>query len=183
MRKIGLLCVSVLISLAAAPAVARDKPNPFSSGEASLAYAIDPGCLAWLRIGEPIEDSVSHASRPVTEDGKPARKVYGMGHVTLRTDASGGCYIRMHYGDPVKLRDTVLNTLAEGGLKVERLPASAGLAGRNWAFHNEIDCFRMDDKVFLVEIYGATTRRDLPLQATFSHDTDGLAAKAGLCQA
>mgnify|MGYP001549597746 CR=1 FL=1 len=181
--KTVLFSALALIMLAAVPAMARDRPNPFSSGEASLAYAVDPGCLTWLRLGEDIKTTLDHASRPVTEDGKEVRKVYGMGHVTVRTDANGGCYIRARYGDPVKMRNVVVNTLAESGLKVERLPANAALAGREWAFHNEVDCFRMYDRVYLVEIYGATTRRELALQATLFRDTEGLAAKDGLCQA
>ncbi len=172
---------SVLICLSAAPAVARQKPNPFSSGEASLAYAIDPGCLIWLRAGGDIENYVGSAARPVTEDGKPAQKVYGLGHVSVRADANGGCYIRARYGDPATLREVVVNTLAETGLKVERLPANPALAGRNWGFRQETDCFRMDEKVYLVEIYSAATRRSLPLQATFFPDGEGLAARNGLC--
>jgi hypothetical protein len=180
MRRI-LFLIPVLIGLVATPALARERPNPFSSGEASLAYAIDPGCVAWLRMGGDMKTTLDHASRPVTEDGKEARKVYGMGHVTVRTDARGGCYVRVRYGDPVKLRETVVNTLAESGLKVERLPANEAQAGRNWGFRQETDCFRMDEKVYLIEIYAATTRRTIALQATLFPDAEGLAARNGLC--
>lgn len=171
-----------LLALAALPVQARERPNPFSSDETSLAYAIDPGCVTWLRIGGDIGIYLAHASLPVTEDGKAARKVYGGGHVTVVTDGNGGCNVRVRYGDPVRLRDAVLNTLAETGLKVERMPAGKVSPG-NWAFHHETDCFRMDEKVYLVEIYSGTSRRTLPLQASLFPDSDGLAARNGLCLA
>lgn len=182
MRRV--LCfLAVLGGLGAQPALAKDQPNPFSSGEVSMAYAVDPGCVTWLKAGGDPGNYLGRASRHVSEDGKPAQKVYGLGHVTVRIDDHGGCYVRARYGDPAQLRAAVVNSLAESGLKLERLPAGSATTGRDWGFQQETHCFLMDDKVYLVEIYIGTARRTLPLQATFFRDNEGLAARHGLCQA
>ncbi|ESQ74554.1 hypothetical protein [Asticcacaulis sp. AC402] len=156
----------------------------FSPSRDAVAYAVDQGCLTWLRGGGQVADYVKRHARTVKRNGKPAQKITGRGGVTVEENDRGGCYVRSPRGKGAQLRDQVLNTLAEAGLKAEPF-ADYGPAvnRRNWSFVQETYCFRMNDEVFTMLMSSSATGDYVPLQVTMHKDKDGAAARLGLCQA
>ncbi|MBP2157536.1 MULTISPECIES: hypothetical protein [Asticcacaulis] len=177
---------SGLVAVAAAGiafhALAAPAPSPFGSAESGVAFAVENGCLTWLREGGRVEDYVGRRARTMQEAGKPVQKIYGGGRVTVREDESSGCYVRAERGEGAKLRDTVINTLASAGMRTEAFADYAPhLKGRDWSFVQESHCFRMYGKVYVALISSSANRTRTPLQVTILPDTDGTAAKRGLC--
>ncbi len=163
-------------------AIAAPAPSPFASAQDATAFAVENGCLAWLREGGKIEDYVGSRARTMQEAGMPVQKIYGRGRVTVREDGHGGCHVRAERGDGAKLRDTVINSLASAGMRTEAFADYAPhLKGRDWSFVQESHCFRMYGKVYVVLISSSANRTRTPLQVTILPDSDGAAANKGLC--
>lgn len=163
-------------------AMAAPAPSPFASAQDATAFAVENGCLTWLREGGTVEDYVGRHARTIDQSGKPAQKIYGGGRVTVRADGRSGCYVRAESGDGAKLRDTVINTLASAGMRTEPF-ADYGqhLKSRDWSFVQESHCFRMYGKVYIALISSSANGARTPLQVTITPDIDGEAAKKGLC--
>ena len=177
---------SGLLAVAAAGiafhAMAAPAPSPFASAQDAAAFAVENGCLTWLREGGKIEDYVGRHARTVQRDGKNVQKIYGGGRVTVRED--GGCYVRAEGGDGARLRDAVINTLASAGMRTEAFADYAPhLKSRDWSFVQESHCFRMYGKVYIALISSSANRTRTPLQVTITPDLDAEAAKRGLCLA
>jgi len=169
------------LALATSPAFAAT-PGPFGSSETAVAFAIEKGCLTYLREGGRLNDYVGRYARTIEQGGKAVEKIYGNGRVTVREDERGGCYLRVERGDGAQLRDTVINTLSAAGLRTEPFADyEPFLKGRDWAYIQESHCFRMYDIVYITLISSSTTART-PLQVTMFRDREGEAAKKGLCQ-
>jgi hypothetical protein len=179
---------SGLLAVAAAGvafhAMAAPVPSPFASAQGVTAFAVENGCLTWLREGGTIEDYVGRHARTIDDAGKPAQKIYGGGRVTVREDGRSGCYVRAESGDGAKLRDTVINTLASAGVRAEPFDNyEPYLKSRDWSFVQESHCFRMYGKVYIALISSSANRTRAPLQVTITPDADAEAAKKGLCLA
>ncbi|ESQ87339.1 hypothetical protein ABAC460_20155 [Asticcacaulis sp. AC460] len=172
--------VTFLGSVAAGYALAT---HPFSPSRDAVAYAVDQGCLTWLREGGRIGDHVRRNAKAVKRNGRPAQKIVGQGQVTVEENDRGGCYVRAARGKGADLRDQVLNSLAEAGLKAEPFADYEPVVHRrNWSFVQETYCFRMNDQVFNLLVSSSATGDYVPLQVTMHKDNDGAAAKLGLCQ-
>jgi hypothetical protein len=178
----GLLAVAV--AGVAFHAMAAPSPSPFGTAESGVAFAVENGCLTWLREGGKVEDYVGRHARTLKAAGKPVQKIYGSGHVTVREDGLGGCYIRAERGDGAKLRDTVINTLASAGMRTEPFADYAPhMRSRDWSYIQESHCFRMYGKVYIALISSSANQTRTPLQVTILRDTAGEAAAKGLCLA
>jgi hypothetical protein len=176
-----------LVAVAAAGvafhAIASPAPSPFGSAESGVAFAVENGCLTWLREGGRVEDYVGSRARTMQVGGKPVQKIYGGGQVTVREDG-GGCHVRAERGDGAKLRDTVINTLASAGVRTKPFADYAPhLKRRDGSFVQESHCFRMYGKVYIALISSSANRTRAPLQVTITPDVDAEAAKKGLCLA
>lgn len=179
---------SGLLAVAAAGvafhAIASPAPSPFGSAESGVAFAVENGCLTWLREGGRVEDYVGSRAHTMQVAGTPVQKIYGGGRVTVREDGRSGCYVRAERGDGAKLRDTVINTLASAGVRTEPFANyEPYLKSRDWSFVQESHCFRMYGKVYIALISSSASRTRAPLQVTITPDLDAEAAKKGLCLA
>ena len=185
-RIVALSCGLLAIAAAgvAFHAMAAPSPSPFASAESATAFAVENGCLTWLREGGRVEDYVNRHARRVKQNGMPAQKIYGGGRVTVREDGREGCYVRAEFGDGAALRDTVINTLASTGMRTEPFADYAPyLQSRDWSYIQETHCFRMYGKTYIVLISSSANRTRVPLQATITPDKDAEAEKKGLCLA
>jgi hypothetical protein len=178
----GLLAVAV--AGIAFHSMAAPAPSPLGSAQDAAAFAVENGCLTWLREGGRVEDYVGRHARTTNVAGHTAQKIYGGGGVTIREDGHGGCYIRAERGDGAKLRDSVINTLASAGMRTEPFADyELHMKARDWSFIQESHCFRMYGKVYIALISSSANRTRTPLQVTVLPDTDSTAAKKGLCLA
>jgi hypothetical protein len=182
----NLRLVAIIVLLSASGAKAMDSgqnplPAPFGKPETALAFAIDQGCLTYLREGGSLEAYVERYARPITDDGVRTQKIYG-GHVTVREDGRGGCYIRVKRGNGASLRDTALETLNYKGFKLEAFADyTPYVKTRDWAYLQEIYCWRNGADVYNILISSSAIKRDVTLQATIFKDKDSAAASKGLC--
>ncbi|MDC7682379.1 hypothetical protein PQU92_03775 [Asticcacaulis sp. BYS171W] len=181
---------AVIAVLSLAAPVQAGGLNPFSSSQETVAYAVEQSCLTWLRYGGNLKDYSRRNGRTVTQrdvsgdsDDK-AEKLYGGGHVTVKSDGRGGCYIRGTLGNGADMRDAVLETLSHMGL--EPVPfADYGPAtrDRDWSYVQESYCVRDGDAVRMILISSSANRSRTPLQVSIWTDREGEAAKKGLCVA
>ncbi len=168
---------------AAASQASAAMPGAFSSTDTGVAFAVEKVCLTYLREGGHVADYVGGYARTVREDGKPVLKIFGNGHVTVREDERGGCEVKVERGNGARLRDAVINTLADAGLRTEPFADYEPiLRGRDWAFVQETHCLRMYDIVYIASIASSASGARMPLQVTIFRDREGIAAKKGLCQ-
>ncbi len=185
-RLVAMSCGLLVVAAAgvAVHAFAAPAPSPFGPAENGVAFAVENGCLTWLREGGKVEDYVGRRARTMREAGKPVQKIYGRGRVTVREDENGGCYVRAERGDGAKLRDAVINSLASAGMRTEAFADYAPhLKGRDWSFLQESHCFRMYGKVYIALISSSANGTRVPLQVTIHQDEEGEAVKKGLCGA
>lgn len=179
---------SGLLAVAAAGvafhAIASPAPSPFGSAESGVAFAVENGCLTWLREGGRVEDYVGSRAHTMQVAGTPVQKIYGGGRVTVREDGRSGCYVRAERGDGARLRDRVINTLASAGMTTEAFTDYARrLKRRDGSVVQERYCFRMYGKPYIVLISSSVNRALAPLEVAITPDLDAEAAKKGLCLA
>lgn len=167
----------------ASPAYAAD-PGLLTSPHEGVAFAVETGCLHYLREGGNLPALVAGHARPMTENGRRVEKVYGLGRVTVEAVEEGGCRIEAGRGDGAVLREAVVDALAHSGIRTQTFADYAPeLRNRNWSYVREDHCFRMYDHVYLLTLESSSDGSRLPLRATLRRDEDGTAAKRGLCAA
>ena len=175
--------IAVGLAAIALPASAAD-PGLLTAPHDGVAFAVEAGCLHYLREGGNLSALVAGHARPMTEDGRHVEKIYGLGRVTVEPAEDGGCRVAAGRGDGAVLREAVIDSLAHSGIRTQTFADYAPeLRGRNWSLVREEHCFRMYDRVYLMTLESSADGSRWPLRATLRLDTDGLAAKRGLCGA
>ncbi|WP_443749760.1 hypothetical protein [Asticcacaulis solisilvae] len=165
----------------AMPAGAAE-PGLLSPPHEGVAYAVEAGCLHYLREGGDLSAYVAGHARPMTENGRRVEKIYGLGRVTVEPAEDGGCRIEAGRGDGATLREAVVDALAHSGIRTQTFADySSELRGRSWSYVREEHCFRMYDRVYLMTLESSADGSRWPLRATLRRDDDGLAARKGLC--
>lgn len=136
-------------ALFASPALAQsDGPtglNPFSSGADSLAYAIEHGCLPYLRDGGTIHERVARESRGGEIADRPADRMLGRGDVQIQQDEHGSCRIQASRLDDGELREVVLATIARvASATIVVQDSGADSRDSTGPFRQERHCFSLN---------------------------------------
>lgn len=171
------------LSALAMPANAAE-PGLLTAPHDGVAYAVETGCLHYLREGGNLSALVAGHARSISEEGRRVEKIYGLGRVTVETAEDGGCRIEAGRGDGALLRETVIDALAHSGIRTQAF-ADYGpeLRSRTWSYVREEHCFRMYDQVYVMTLESSADSSRQPLRVTMRRDADGLAARKGLCGA
>ncbi len=165
------------------PATAAE-PGLLTPPHDGVAYAVETGCLHYLREGGNLGTLVAGHARPMVDGGHRVEKIYGLGRVTIEPVEDGGCRIEAGRGDGALLRETVVDALAHSGIRTQTFADYAPeLRNRMWSYVREEHCFRMYDRVYLMTLESSADGSRWPLRVTMRHDADGVAAKRGLCVA
>ncbi len=176
----GIFILSGLAVLAT-PAYAAE-PGLLTAPHDGVAYAVEAGCLHYLREGGNLSALVAGHARPMTEGGRRVEKIYGLGRVTIEAIEDGGCRIEAGRGDGAVLREAVVDALAHSGIRTQTFADYVPeLRGRMWSYVREEHCFRMYDRVYLMTLESSADGSRLPLRVTMRRDDDGAAARRGLC--
>lgn len=171
------------LAAAAMPARAAE-PGLLTSPHEGVAYAVESGCLHYLREGGNLGALVAGHARSIVDGGRRLEKVYGLGRVTVEPVEDGGCRIEAGRGDGALLRETVVDALAHSGIRTQTFADyTPELRNRMWSYVREEHCFRMYDRVYLLTLESSADGSGWPLRATIRRDADGVAAKRGLCGA
>ncbi|MBW8733726.1 MAG: hypothetical protein JF571_05365 [Asticcacaulis sp.] len=160
------------------------EPGLLTPPHDGVAFAVETGCLYYLREGGNLSALVAGHARQITEGGRRVEKIYGLGRVTIEAVEDGGCRIEASRGDGAILREAVVDSLAHSGIRTQTFADyTPELRGRTWSYVREDHCFRMYDRVYLMTVESSADGSHWPLRATLRRDADGVAAKRGLCAA
>ena len=173
--------ITAALAALAVPALAAE-PGLLTPPHDGVAYAVETACLHYLREGGNLGSLVAGHARPTVEGGRRLEKIYGLGRVTIEPVEDGGCRIEAGRGDGALLRETVVDALAHSGIRTQTFGDYAPeLRNRLWSYVREEHCFRMYDHVYLMTLESSADGSRWPLRVTMRRDTDGVAAKRGLC--
>jgi len=175
----GVFILSGLV--VATPALAAE-PGLLTAPHDGVGYAVETGCLHYLREGGSLPALVADHARPVVEGGRRVEKIYGLGRVTVEPIEDGGCRIEAAHGNGAILREAVVDALAHSGIRTQTFADYAPeLRSRMWSYVREEHCFRMYDHVYLMTLESSADGSRLPLRLTMRRDGEGVAARKGLC--
>jgi hypothetical protein len=164
------------LSLAACAATGESRfpqQNPLTSPESGVSFALERGCLPYLRGGVDPVSALEQSGVERTRNGRPALLLYGRGAILVQVDERGGCYIRAGRGDGAALRAAVLQALQRNGL-LALLVFDAGprAADGSGVFRQELYCMSPAPPAGMV-LSTSTDGSHVPLQATLLPRPDG----------